>query len=278
MRRHTRAGSIRSRHSKHRLSDLAKPIHIMSRLWTGLHSEEWSPGRFERFSNYVRKSWVVRRCVALGINERVQDFKLQVGLGANLNSCNARDFTTANSDYPGIRARNTFESSSIPSSSSFTKRYSLTLMNSLYTSGVRQTNSLQADMERLRNGDNSPALLGEPHLLLGFVQRDSTNQVFFIGQISASLSAMQRTIDDYDSMTKREIIKAKQEKGQMYCYRFFWYNNNRHDWILLNRRVQKFRTDYAELRTQFERLKGETAAAVRSYYIYHTLTTLKKLL
>ena len=34
-------------------------------------------------------------------------------------------------------------------------------MNSLYTSGVRQTNSLQADLERLRNGDNSPALLGE---------------------------------------------------------------------------------------------------------------------
>lgn len=33
-------------------------------------------------------------------------------------------------------------------------------MNSLYTSGVRQTNSLQADLERLRGGDNSPALLG----------------------------------------------------------------------------------------------------------------------
>ncbi|KAF8894950.1 golgi SNAP receptor complex member bos1 [Gymnopilus junonius] len=93
-------------------------------------------------------------------------------------------------------------------------------MNSLYTSGVRQTNSLQADMERLRNGDNSSALLG---------------------QISASLAAMQRTIDDYDSMTKREIIKAKQEKAQM--------------------RVQKFRTDYAELRSQFELLKGELAAA-----------------
>lgn len=27
---------------------------------------------------------------------------------------------------------------------------------------------------------------------------------------------MQRTIEDYDAMTKREIIKAKQEKGQMY--------------------------------------------------------------
>jgi hypothetical protein len=33
-------------------------------------------------------------------------------------------------------------------------------MNSLYTSGVRQTNSLQADLERLRSGDTSPALLG----------------------------------------------------------------------------------------------------------------------
>ncbi|KAF9529426.1 golgi SNAP receptor complex member bos1 [Crepidotus variabilis] len=93
-------------------------------------------------------------------------------------------------------------------------------MNSLYTSGVRQTNSLQADLERLKNGDNSSALLG---------------------QISASLAAMSRTIDDYDSMAKREMIKAKQEKAQI--------------------RVQKFRQDYAELRTQFDRLKGESAAA-----------------
>lgn len=92
-------------------------------------------------------------------------------------------------------------------------------MNSLYTSGVRQTNSLQADLERLRNGDNSASLLG---------------------QISASLAAMHRTIDDYDSMAKREIIKAKQEKAQM--------------------RVQKFRTDYTELKNQFETLKSEAAA------------------
>lgn len=92
-------------------------------------------------------------------------------------------------------------------------------MNSLYTSGVRQTNSLQADLDRLRNGDSSASLLG---------------------QISASFAAMHRTIDDYDSMAKREIIKAKQEKAQM--------------------RVQKFRTDYAELRNQFDSLKTEVAA------------------
>ncbi len=36
-----------------------------------------------------------------------------------------------------------------------------------------------------------------------------------IGQISASLAAMNRTVDDYDSMAKREMIKAKQEKALM---------------------------------------------------------------
>jgi len=91
-------------------------------------------------------------------------------------------------------------------------------MNSLYTSGIRQASSLQADLDRLRNGENSPALLG---------------------QISASLAAMNRTVDDYDAMARREIIKAKQEKAQM--------------------RVQKFRADYLEFRSQFEQLKAQTA-------------------
>ncbi|KAI0644464.1 V-snare-domain-containing protein [Trametes meyenii] len=96
-------------------------------------------------------------------------------------------------------------------------------MNSLYTLGVRQTNSIQADLERLRNGEKSASLLG---------------------QISASLAAMHRTVEDYDSMAKREIIKAKQEKAQM--------------------RVQKFRTDYADLRAQFERVKSEHEATARA--------------
>ncbi|KAK7687133.1 hypothetical protein QCA50_009636 [Cerrena zonata] len=96
-------------------------------------------------------------------------------------------------------------------------------MNSLYTLGVRQTNSIQADLERLRNEDASASLLG---------------------QVSASLAAMSRTIDDYDSMAKREIIKAKQEKAMM--------------------RVTKFKVDYTELRTQFERLKNEREAVARN--------------
>lgn len=64
---------------------------------------------------------------------------------------------------------------------------------------------------------------------------------------------MHRTIDDYDSMAKREMIKAKQEKAQM--------------------RVQKFRTDYAELRNQFERIKAEVNAEVGlDLYQLHLLT------
>ena len=72
---------------------------------------------------------------------------------------------------------------------------------------------------------------------------------------------MQRTIDDYDSVTKREMIKAKQEKAQMYVHTSFPVQGS----VLIssaNRRVQKFRTDYAELRSQFDKLKGENASAV----------------
>jgi golgi SNAP receptor complex member 2 len=84
---------------------------------------------------------------------------------------------------------------------------------------------------------------------------------FSLGQISASLAAMHRTMDDYDSMAKREIIKAKQEKAQMYEK---WLPRIRKLTLLLvfTRRVQKFRTDYSELRAQFERLKADTAAEV----------------
>ena len=39
-------------------------------------------------------------------------------------------------------------------------------MNSLYTLGVRQTNSIQADLERLRTGDASASLLGLSIILI----------------------------------------------------------------------------------------------------------------
>jgi Golgi SNAP receptor complex protein 2 len=47
-----------------------------------------------------------------------------------------------------------------------------------------------------------------------------------LGQVSASLAGLSRTVDDYDSMARRELIKVKQEKAQM-CVRhlqsrMFW--------------------------------------------------------
>ncbi|CAE6420597.1 unnamed protein product [Rhizoctonia solani] len=93
-------------------------------------------------------------------------------------------------------------------------------MNSLYTLGLRQTASINGDLEKLRSGDNSSALQG---------------------QISASLAAFNRTIDDYETMAKKEIIKAKQEKAFM--------------------RVSKFRSDSTELRAEFDRVKNQVANA-----------------
>jgi Golgi SNAP receptor complex protein 2 len=88
-------------------------------------------------------------------------------------------------------------------------------MNSLYTLGVRQTNSLQGDLERLRNGDSSASLLGSSVRIQLGIREQRVHRVSLLGQISASLAAMHRTVDDYDSMAKREIIKTKQEKAQM---------------------------------------------------------------
>ena len=41
-------------------------------------------------------------------------------------------------------------------------------MNSLYTQGVRQTSSIQADLERMRGGDSSPSLIGVFFVLFFF--------------------------------------------------------------------------------------------------------------
>jgi hypothetical protein len=44
-----------------------------------------------------------------------------------------------------------------------THQLTTTRMNSLYTLGVRQSSSIQADLERLRGGDTSASLLGLSH-------------------------------------------------------------------------------------------------------------------
>jgi hypothetical protein len=46
-----------------------------------------------------------------------------------------------------------------------TQQHAATTMNSLYTLGVRQSSSIQADLERLRGGDVSASLLGLSHVV-----------------------------------------------------------------------------------------------------------------
>lgn len=57
------------------------------------------------------------------------------------------------------------------------------------------------------------------------------------GQISVSLASLARTVDDYDSMARREIVPAKQEKAFQ--------------------RVKNFRKEMSEYRQQFEKLKSD---------------------
>jgi hypothetical protein len=80
---------------------------------------------------------------------------------------------------------------------------------------------------------------------------------------------MHRTIEDYDSMAKREIIKAKQEKGQMCVTRV---STQLTCLYRLCRRVQKFRSDYAELKAQFELIKTEACSDLAfRMYISHAI-------
>jgi Golgi SNAP receptor complex protein 2 len=73
---------------------------------------------------------------------------------------------------------------------------------------------------------------------------------------------MSRTIDDYDSMARREIIKAKQEKATSYVLVVPRRCPALTD---TTRRVQKFKSDYAEFRKELERIKEEVSEK-RNFY------------
>lgn len=90
-------------------------------------------------------------------------------------------------------------------------------MNSLYNNALKQVNAIQADLDKYETSqDTSPAAQGA---------------------MTASFASLQRTIDDYDAMAKREIITVKQEKAVV--------------------RVVKFREDLSELRKRFEGIKNK---------------------
>ncbi|KAJ9478626.1 Protein transport protein BOS1 [Pseudozyma hubeiensis] len=89
-------------------------------------------------------------------------------------------------------------------------------MNSLYNQALRQFSSIQSDISRI-DSEGSAA----------------SSTAF--GPVTVSLSSLERTIDEYENLAKKELIQSKQEKALT--------------------RVSKFRTDYSELSSQLARLK-----------------------
>ncbi|KAI8338283.1 hypothetical protein BC941DRAFT_396149 [Chlamydoabsidia padenii] len=88
-------------------------------------------------------------------------------------------------------------------------------MNSLYNHALKQSHALQRDLDKFASGQDLSAGLQ--------------------GQISASISSLSRSIDDYDNLAKREMVAVKKETAIT--------------------RVSKFRQELQDMRTRFESTK-----------------------
>lgn len=157
-----------------------------------------------------------------------------------LRSYEAR-LTAGDSLYPPVqRLRPLVPSSStsppLPSSNN-SVRFSLAStrarMNSLYTLALRQSSSLSTDIAQLSSLYSSPSA-------------PPASAASLNGQINASLAALDRTVDDYEAMARREIVEAKKEKALS--------------------RVARFREEYAELRKEYERVKQRGNELVRAAF------------
>ena len=89
-------------------------------------------------------------------------------------------------------------------------------MNALYNQALRQFSSIQGDLGRVESEGATAASMGT---------------------ITASLGALVRTIDEYESLAKRELIQSKQDKAFG--------------------RVAKFRSDYRDLQARMQSLPAQ---------------------
>nr|XP_019046360.1 synaptobrevin [Kwoniella bestiolae CBS 10118]OCF25290.1 synaptobrevin [Kwoniella bestiolae CBS 10118] len=96
-------------------------------------------------------------------------------------------------------------------------------MQSLNALGNRQIASLNADLSRMESGEGGPGVQG---------------------QITTTLGALSRLIDDYDSMARKEMVTAAREKA--------------------NTRVAKLKNEHKELKARFERAKNEGQQRARN--------------
>jgi len=91
-------------------------------------------------------------------------------------------------------------------------------MNAIFNHALKQSQSLKRDLDT-------------------FAASPLSSNLALQGQISATLATLQRTIDEYDSMARRELVTAKQDKAFA--------------------RIRNFRSEATESRNLFEKLKKE---------------------
>lgn len=98
-------------------------------------------------------------------------------------------------------------------------------MNALYTHALRQTQSITADLALLESSITRSSSNGEantstssPYGSYGnpspSLQGNGVDTAGLNGQIVASLAALQRTVEDYEGMAKRELVEANKGKAQ----------------------------------------------------------------
>lgn len=101
-------------------------------------------------------------------------------------------------------------------------------MNALYTHALRQTQSITSDLALLESsivrpggeGSSSSSTAGNasPYGYGGraspSLQGNGVDTAGLNGQIVASLAALQRTVEDYDGMAKRELVEASKAKAK----------------------------------------------------------------
>lgn len=92
-------------------------------------------------------------------------------------------------------------------------------MNTLYNLALRQSSSIQSELALV---ESTPA--------------SSSSFTSLSGQLSASLAALGRTVDDYENMAKRELNVPKREKALQ--------------------RVKKFRDEERDFRSSFQSIKA----------------------
>ncbi|ROW02264.1 hypothetical protein VSDG_02395 [Cytospora chrysosperma] len=103
----------------------------------------------------------------------------------------------------------------------------LLLLNTTFNGALKQSTSIRKELASLSSppaaDPNSPA---------------ATSHISpaALGSLSASLTAFQRTIDEYNSLAKQELNQAKQEKA--------------------HERIRNFRNELAEYRRSFDALKA----------------------